>query len=182
MEIDEHSGRPFKIYPKDMTARQSALIERITAGPRGRVPPNLQIWLHNIEFAEVVEKFGEYVSQKAPFSLRVKEIVILGVASFWRSVFEWHFHAGLARKHGITDTQVDAIWNKADPKFTDPVEQLTYELVFAITEGRDVGDDLHKRAMETLGHSGVSDIIGLAGLYTMIAQTIMFYRLSPPKQ
>jgi 4-carboxymuconolactone decarboxylase len=181
MEIDEHPGRPFKINPKDMTAQQSALIERIKAGPRGRVPPNLQIWLHNIEFAEVVEKFGEYVSQKAPFSPKAKEIVILGVASFWRSAFEWHFHAGLAKKHGVTDAQVDAIWNKTDPKFTDPVEQVTYELVFAITENRDVGDDLHKRAMEKLGHSGVGDIIGLAGLYTMIAQTIVFYKLSPPK-
>ena len=129
----------------------------------------------------MVERFGEYVSQRAPFSPKAKEIVILGVASFWRSAFEWHFHASLAKKNGITDAQVDAIWNKSDPKFTDPVEQVTYELVFAVTEGRDVNDDLHKRAMEKLGHAGVSDIIGLAGLYTMIAQTVMFYRLSPPK-
>jgi 4-carboxymuconolactone decarboxylase len=164
-----------------MTAQQSALIERIKAGPRGRVPPNLQIWLHNMDFAEVAERFGEYVSQKAPFPARAKEIVILGVASFWRSAFEWHFHAALAKKHGIADAQIDAIWNKADPKFADPVEQITYELVFAVTESRDVSDGLHQRAMEKLGHAGVSDIIGLAGLYSMIAQTIMFYRLSPPK-
>jgi 4-carboxymuconolactone decarboxylase len=181
MEFPEHPGRPFRIDPKDMTAQRSALIERIKAGPRGRVPPNLQIWLHNIDFAEVAERFGEYVSQKAPFSPRAKEIVILGVASFWRSAFEWHFHAALAKKHGITDAQIDAIWNKTDPKFTDPVEQVTYELVFAVTESSDVSDGLHKRAMEKLGHSGVSDIIGLAGLYTMIAQTIVFYKLSPPK-
>ena len=181
MEIQEHPGRPFKIDPREITAQQSALIERIKSGPRGRVPPNLQIWLHNIEFAEVAEKFGEYVSQRAPFSPKAKEIVILGVASFWRSAFEWHFHAGLAKKNGVTDAQVDAIWNKTDPKFMDPVEQVTYQLVFAITEGRDVSDDLHKRAMEKLGHAGVSDVIGLAGLYTMIAQTIMFYKLSPPK-
>jgi 4-carboxymuconolactone decarboxylase len=164
-----------------MTAQQSALIERIKAGPRGRVPPNLQIWLHNIDFAEVAERFGEYVSQKAPLSPRAKEIVILGVASFWRSAFEWHFHAALAKKHGVTDAQIDAIWNKTDPKFSDPVEQVTCELVFAVNESRDVSDGLHDRAMEKLGHAGVSDIIGLAGLYSMIAQTIMFYRLSPPK-
>jgi 4-carboxymuconolactone decarboxylase len=182
MEIGEYPGRPYRIDPKKRTPRQSALIDRIEAGPRGRVPINLEIWQHNIEFAEVAEKFGEYVSQKAPFSPRTKEIVILVAASFWQSEFECYFHADLARKHGVSDAQIQAIWNKADPKFPDPVDQITYELVFAIYEKRDVSDDLHERAMEKLGHAGVSDIIGLTGLYSMIAQTIIFYRLSPPGQ
>ena len=93
-----------------------------------------------------------------------------------------YFHADLARKHGVSDAQIQAIWNKADPKFPDPVDQITYELVFAIYEKRDVSDDLHRRALDKLGHAGVSDIIGLTGLYSMIAQTIIFYRLSPPSE
>jgi 4-carboxymuconolactone decarboxylase len=181
MDIDEHPGRPYKIAPEDISAQQSALIERVKAGPRGRMPPNLSIWLNNIEFAEVAEKFGEYVSQKAKFAPRAKEIIILIVASHWRSEFEWFFHSSMGKKLGITDAQVDALWNKTDPKFADPVDQITYELVFALNEKHEISDDLHKRAFEKLGHVGVSDIIGLAGLYSMIAQTIMFYKLSPPK-
>jgi 4-carboxymuconolactone decarboxylase len=176
----EHPGRPWQIAPEAMDAQQRALVEHILSGPRGRVPPNLLIWLNDIEFAKVAEKFGEYVSQLAPFAPRQKEIVILGVAAFFASDFEWHFHAPLARKHGLTDAQIDAIRAQRDPGLADPVDAASWALVTALLSGKGVSDALHAQAMQHLGHKGVQDIIGLMGLYTMIAQTIAFYRVPVP--
>ena len=180
MEFEEHPGRPWKIAPDRMTDAQRALVRHVEGGPRGRMPPNLTIWLNNMGFAPVAEKFGEYVSQIATFTPRQKEIVILTVAAFWQSRFEWHFHQALGAKRGLTQQQIDAIWQGTDPGFTDPVERASWELVRALL-AHDVPDEVHRRTMEQLGHQGVQDIVGLMGLYTMIAQTIAYYRVPIPK-
>jgi 4-carboxymuconolactone decarboxylase len=181
VRLDEYPGRPYRLDRTDMNAQQRALVERVEAGPRGAVPINLQIWLHNPNFADAAEAFGRYVSQEAPIGKRAKEIIILVVAAYWESEFEWYWHSTLAAKFGITQEQIDAIRAKRDPGFSEPSEQITYEMAFALNERRDVSDELYKRAMEVLGHTGVSDLIGLMGLYTMIAHTINTYRVPIPK-
>ena len=81
---------------------------------------------------------------------------------------------------GLTQAQVDAIWAGRDPGFEDDFDQVSWELAVALLEKREISDDLHRRALEQLGHRGVHDIVGLMGLYTMIAQTLSFYRVPVP--
>lgn len=180
MDFAEYPGRPWKISDSAMSASQKALVEHVCSGPRGRMPPNISIWLNNIEFAKVAEKFGEYVTQLAPFTKRQKEIVILVNAAYWKSRFEWHFHEALGQKHGLSRGQIEAIWEGHDPRFEDPVEAVSYRLAHALLYQREVDDSLHHQAMHLLGHQGVQDIIGIMGLYSMIAQTIVFYRVPVP--
>lgn len=177
----EYPGRGFAIPENQMSPAQRALIERMEAGPRGKVPINQRIWMQNISFAEVAERFGSYVSAEAPMTPREKEICILVVAAYWNSSFEWHWHEPLAHKHGITPEQTEAIRNGQDPRFEAPTDQLTYEIAHALLARRDVPDDLYARAMDVLGCNAIFDRIGLMGLYGMIAQTITLYRLQVPK-
>lgn len=162
------------------TERQSQLISKIEAGPRGRVPINLRIWLHNPDFVDAVEPFGLYVSNAAPITKRQKEIVVLVGASFWEAELEWHVHQGHAKKVGITVEQIEAIGKAISPNFSDETENLTYELTVALHAKGRVPDELYARAIERLGHKGVSDLIGLIGLYTMISMTLNFYDIPPP--
>jgi 4-carboxymuconolactone decarboxylase len=180
MDFSEYPGRPWKIVAEAMSAPQRALVEHVNAGPRGRMPPNLSIWLNDIDFAKVVEPFGEYVTQLAPFTKRQKEIVILVNAAYWKSRFEWHFHEALGLKHGLSKGQIEAIWEGRNPGFEDPLEAVSYQLAHALLHQRDVDDALHEKAMQLLGHQGVQDIIAIMGLYSMIAQTIVFYRVPIP--
>jgi 4-carboxymuconolactone decarboxylase len=165
---------------EERTERQSQLISKIEAGPRGRVPINLRIWMRNPDFVDAVEPFGLYVSNTAPITKRQKEIAVLVGASFWEAELEWHVHQGHAKKVGITAEQIEAIGNGVSPNFPDETENLTYELAVAFHGKGRVPDELHARAMERLGHKGVSDLIGLIGLYTMISMTLNFYDVSPP--
>ncbi|MEB2320752.1 MAG: carboxymuconolactone decarboxylase family protein [Pseudomonadota bacterium] len=178
--LSEYPGRPYRIASDTMNDAQKAIVTRVVAGPRGAVPINLQIWLNNPGFAEVAERFGCYVSQEAPMTPRAKEIVILVVSAQMDSDFEWYWHSRLARTHGLTEEQITAIREKRDPDFSDPLEAVTHALAYGLSERRDVPDALHARAMQLLGHSGISDVIGLMGLYTMIAHTINVYRVPLP--
>jgi 4-carboxymuconolactone decarboxylase len=179
-EITERADRPFLIPQDRLTPEQNAIVARIESGPRKRVPINQRIWLENPAFADVAERFGNYVSQLAPIPARQKEICICVVAAFWQSQYEWYWHERLAQQHGVTQEQTDAIWRGEETKFVDDAEQATYELARALTSTRKVSDDLYRRSLQTLGKSGVHDRIGLMGLYTMIAQTLMFYDAPMP--
>lgn len=174
------SSRPFEIAPAERNERQKAIVERIESGPRGRVPINLRAWLHNPDFVDVVEPFGLYVSQLAPITKRQKEILVLTGARFWKAAYEWYMHEGHALKAGITSQEIDRIRVGKSPEFADPVEQLTWELGSALHSQGPVPEPLYRRCIEVLGHKGVSDLIGLAGLYSMIAMTLNFYDVVPP--
>lgn len=171
--------RDFEIPPQQRTERQQAMYRHIEQGPRGRVMVNLRAWLHNMDFLDVAEPFGLYLSQLAPLTKRQKEILVLVHAHFWDAKFEWAAHVKHALKAGITQEQIDAIAQGCTPTFGDRVEDLTYELVNTLHTVRHVDDDLYSRCMEVFGHKGVSDLIGLIGLYTMVAMTLNFYDVPP---
>lgn len=181
IQIPEAPGRPFRIAPQDLSAAQADLVRRILEGPRKDLPINMEIWLHSPMFAEVANGFAEYVGHRAPMSRRVKEITILVVAAHWGSRFEWFWHERLSRQLGIDDEQIASLRARRAAAFDDPVEQTACELAFALLERRDVDDDLHARAVRILGHAAVADLIGLIGLYTMVAFTLDFYRVPVPE-
>ncbi|MDO9200129.1 MAG: hypothetical protein Q8S96_03825 [Hydrogenophaga sp.] len=180
IHIPEAPGRPFRIPPGEMSEPQSNLVQRILAGPRKDLPINMEIWLHSPAFAEVANSFAEYVGHRAPMSKRIKEITILVVAAFWGSRFEWFWHERLARQLGIDEGQIAQLKERQAAGFDDPVEQTAYEVAFALLERRDMDDELHARAVRILGHAAVADLIGLIGLYTMVAFTLDFYRVPVP--
>lgn len=167
--------RDFEIPPHQRNERQQAMVTHIEQGPRGRVMVNLRAWLHNMDFLDVAEPFGLYLSQLAPMTKRQKEILVLIHARHWDAKFEWDAHVKHALKAGITQEQIDQIAAGGKPVFGDVVEDLTWELVTALHTVRHIDDDLYERSMKVLGHKGVSDLIGLIGLYTMVAMTLNFY-------
>jgi 4-carboxymuconolactone decarboxylase len=179
--IPEAPGRPFRIPQGEMSEAQADLVRRIVAGPRKDLPVNMEIWLHSPQFAEVANSFAEYVGHRAPMSKRIKEITILVVAAHWGSRFEWFWHERLARQLGLEEEQLARLKVKQPVDLDDPVERVAYELAFAMLERRDVDDDLYARAVRILGHAMVADLIGLIGLYTMVAFSIDFHRVPVPE-
>ena len=180
VHIPEAPGRPFRIAPDAMSEAQADLVRRILAGPRKDLPINMEIWLHSPDFAEVANGFAEYVGHRAPMTRRVKEITILVVAAYWGSRFEWFWHERLARQLGLDDAQLAALKARREVRFDDAVEQAAHDVAFAMMERREVDDELHARAVRVLGHAAVADLVGLIGLYTMVAFTLDFYRVPLP--
>ncbi len=174
-------ARAFEVRPDEMTERQAGFVSRMLSGPRGRIPINLRAWLHNPDFLDVVEPFGFYVSQTSPLTRREREIVILVNARCWQAAYERHLHERHALDAGITARQVAAILAGESPDFPEPREQVAWELAVALHEHRRVPDALYRRVLATYGQSGVSDLVGLMGLYTMIAFTLNFYDVPAPR-
>lgn len=180
VKIGEAPGRPYRIQPHERSAAQAELVERILAGPRKDLPVNMELWLHSPAFAEVANRFAEYVGHLAPMTRRVKEITILVVATYWQSAFEWFWHERLARQLDIEADAIAAIRDRRRAHFADAREQVAHDLAVALLFERQVDDALHDRAVSLLGRSGVADLVGLIGLYGMVAHSLDFYRVPLP--
>jgi 4-carboxymuconolactone decarboxylase len=50
--------------------------------------------------------------------------------------------------------------------FTDQREQVVYEMATCLAHARWVSQGLYERAVEALGHVGITDVIVLMGSYT----------------
>jgi 4-carboxymuconolactone decarboxylase len=59
--------------------------------------------------------------------------------------------------------------------FDDKREQVIYEMAKCLTESRWVSKGLYDRAVEALGHEGITDVICLMGFYTSVSMTLAFY-------
>jgi 4-carboxymuconolactone decarboxylase len=178
--IPEHPSRRFRITEAEMTLGQSDLVRRIIEGPRKDLPVNMEIWLHSTRFAELANDFAEYVGHLAPKTKRLKEIAILVVASGLNSAFEWFWHERLGKQLGLTPEQLAALRDGSNPVFEDETEQVTCDLARAMVLRQGVDQDLHERAIRLLGRDGVADLIGLLGLYVMVAYSLDFYEVPVP--
>lgn len=179
-KIQQNPNRLFRIVEKEMTSAQSDLVRRIMEGPRKDLPVNMEIWLHSPIFAELANRFAEYVGHQAPKTKRLKEIAILVVASGLNSAFEWFWHEQLGIQVGLTTEQITALKEGRNPDFEDAIEQVTCDLARAMVLRHGVNQVLHERAIRLLGRDGVADLIGLLGLYVMVAYSLDFYDVPVP--
>src|SRR5205085_9905531 len=84
-------------------------------------------------------------------------------------------HERLAKAAGLPAAKIDAILCGLPASFDDEREQVVYEMAVALSSGRWVPRGLHDRAVKTLGHVGITDVITLMGHYTSVAMTLAFY-------
>ena len=75
-----------------------------------------------------------------------------------------------------------AIRAREPARFDDPVEQTAHDLTVALMQRREVDAELHKRGVELLGHAGMAELVGLIGLYTMVAYSLDIYRVPVPDE
>src|SRR4030095_3492027 len=84
-----------------------------------------------------------------------------------------HERAGKAA--GLPPDTVEAILSGLPASFSDKREQVVYEMATCLANARWVAKGLYDRAVETLGHVGVTDVITLMGFYASVAMTLAFY-------
>ena len=168
-------GRYAEIPYDKMSAEQQAGYDALMES-RGRLPGPTKIWVHNPKLAKVAGPFGAHF-QPGQYSLseREREIAVCVITSHWRSAYPTSAHERIAKAAGLAADKVDAILGGMPTSFTDAREQVVYEMAIVLSSGRWVSRGLHERAVEALGHVGVTDVITLMGHYTSVAKTLAFY-------
>ncbi len=74
--------------------------------------------------------------------------------------------------------KVEALLSGLPTSFSDTREQVVYEMATCLAKARWVSKGLYDRAVEALGHVGITDVITLMGFYASVAMTLAFYDVS----
>jgi 4-carboxymuconolactone decarboxylase len=142
---------------------------------RGRLPGPNKIWVHNPKLAKAAAPLGAHFRTGYSLSEREREIAVVIITSKWRSVYPTNAHERAGKAAGLPADKIEAMLSGLPTSFTDRREQVVYEMATCLANSRWVAKGLYDRAVEALGHVGITDVICLIGYYTMVAMTLAFY-------
>lgn len=183
--------RPF-LQPARSTARlsdipedeldeaQARAVAEAVAGTRGRVPAPMRAWLANPEFARRAQSLGETLRYHTSLPARLSELAILVTARLWRSPYEWRVHSASASNAGLDATIIEAIRAGQSPATAAEDERLVIDIAIALRERERIGDELFDRAIVALGKTGLAELLGILGYYTLVSMTLNVYEIDTP--
>jgi 4-carboxymuconolactone decarboxylase len=142
---------------------------------RGQVGGPSKIWVHNPKLAKAAGPLGAYFRTGYSLSEREREIAVIIINSKWHSAYPTNAHERAGKAAGLPADKVEALLSGLPTSFADKREQVVYEMATCLTSSRWAAKGLYDRAVEALGHEGVTDVICLMGYYTMVSMTLAFY-------
>ena len=169
-------GRYTELSLDEMTAEQKEAYNYLMDGPRGRLPGPYKVWIHNPRLVHAADPLGRHFTPGG-YSLteREREIAVVVITNTWASDYPATAHEKRGKEVGLTAAQIEAIAAGLPTSFEDPREQVVYEVALTLANNRIVTEGLYARAVDLLGHPGVSDVISLMGYYTAVSLTMNFY-------
>ena len=167
-------GRYAEIPYDEMTPEQQAAYRGLMES-RGRLPGPNKIYVHNPKLANVMGPLGAYFRTGYSLSEREREIAVCIINSRFHSAYPTSAHERAGKAAGLPNDKVEAILSGLPASFTDKREQVVYEMATCLANARWVSKGLYDRAVEALGHVGITDVITLMGYYASAAMMTSFY-------
>jgi 4-carboxymuconolactone decarboxylase len=169
-------GRYAELPVDQMTPAQRDGYRAMVDGPRGRLPGPYKIWVHNPKLVRAASPLGNHFTPgQSALSEREREIAVVVITSAWHSAYPAAAHEKRGKEVGLPAATVEAMVAGEPVSFTDAREQVVYEMAVALAGRRLVSQGLYDRAVTTLGHEGITDVIVLMGYYTCVSLTMNFY-------
>jgi 4-carboxymuconolactone decarboxylase len=169
-------GRYAEIPVDQMTPTQREGYRAMVDGPRGRLPGPYKVWVHNPKLLLAAAPLGQHFTpDQSSLTEREREIAVVIMTSRWHSAYPTAAHEKRGKEVGLPAATVEALVAGLPASFSDPREQVVYEMATALAAGTLVSQGLYERAVKTLGHERITDIIVLMGYYTAVSLTMNFY-------
>ena len=158
---------------RDAAAEFEALRGRTVFGP-------FEAMLHSPKLMSLAQIMGEYLRYHSGVGTTLSELAILIVARHWSQDYEWHVHAPIAAKAGISAEIIAAIRDGRRPDAMSADEAIIHDLSSELLQTRRVSDATWARAEQRFGKAGVVDLVGLNGYYSLLAMQLNAARFKLP--
>jgi 4-carboxymuconolactone decarboxylase len=168
------------IATEEMNADQRRIADEIAAGPRGKLQGPLKVWLHSPALADKAQRLGQFCRYETSLPTHLSELAILVTGRFWDAEFEWYAHKKIGLNAGLDPALVEAIRRRKVPSFKSDAERIVYEFATQLHRDHRVGDATYAEAMVEFGETGVVDLVGILGYYTLISMTLNTFHVPLP--
>jgi 4-carboxymuconolactone decarboxylase len=147
-----------------------------TIKERGEVPGPYKIWLQNPKLMEIMVPLGAYYQGRSSLSKAEIEIATNLTNAKWLAGYSNYEHEIIAeRDGGLPPEKVEALIAGLPTSFEDPRQQVVYQMTSTLIAPRVVPTGLYRRAVELLGHAGLTDLTVLIGYFTCVSISLRAY-------
>lgn len=160
-----------------LSPAQQAAYDAVT-GSRGAVVGPFTVLLHRPEIASAAEALGGYLRHRAAFDPRVREAVILTVATLLDCAFERQAHEELGAKAGLSVSDLASIRTDGGAELTGELGLATGIARALIVEHR-IPDVLFARARARWSEPELVDLASLIGYYQFLAAVLNAFEVVP---
>lgn len=168
--------------PEALTPEQAAACAEVVQGPRGKVPAPMIGWLPNPELARRLQKVGELLRFDTSLGPVLTELAILVCARHWTSHVEWKAHKAIGLQAGMDPKIPEDIAARREPDLGDDERaRAVYALASSLVKTGRTPEPLYRSAIAALGEQGVTEVIALAGYYTLAAFTLNTFEIALPE-
>jgi 4-carboxymuconolactone decarboxylase len=168
-------GRYKELLIEEMTPDQKRAFE-FTMKERGQVPGPYKIWLQNPKLIQVMVPLGAYYQGHSSLSKAEIEIATNLTNARWLAGYSNYEHEIIGQKDGgLPPLKVQALIAGLPTSFEDPRQQVVYEITSALLAPRVVPTGLYRRAIDLLGHEGLTDVTVLIGYFTCVSLSLRAY-------
>ena len=174
-------SRLSKMRRAELNDAQAEQYDRIA---RGRKPGEddqfggpFDPWIRSHELARRAYSFGGYIWERTSLDRGIVELAICVTARYWRSNVEWVAHAAAAKRFGISDDVLDAVFDERRPEGASDEVLATWDFCKVLHETKDVPRDIYDRAVGLFGEQGVVELIAAIGYYTMVSMTLNTFEI-----
>jgi 4-carboxymuconolactone decarboxylase len=137
-------------------------------------------WLHAPEVGTQLAELGSALRFRSSLERPLLEIAIITVGARWKAEFEWWAHAGMARRHGVSDAVVDAIGRGDPPPFETDDERVVYSVARQLADEGQLDAPTYDAARQLLGQRGLVELVSLCGYYSLISFTLNAFAVPLP--
>jgi 4-carboxymuconolactone decarboxylase len=179
--------------PRELDPEQQALYTEITGGPRaagpqlfaltdaeGRLNGPFNAMLFSPGVGRALQALGTAIRYGTDLTPRTREIAILVVAAAWDSAFERYAHEPVGRAAGLSEAEVRALREGADPGLTDPSEHAAWSVARALSEHHHLDDAWYAAARDALGERALFELSTLVGYYATLALQLRLFDVGGP--
>jgi 4-carboxymuconolactone decarboxylase len=180
--------RLIPITPGRLTGEQRGVYDAILGGPRGpgfaaadgHLTGPFNAMLYNPAIGGPLQELGAALRYHGNLDDRARELAIVTVAVAYRAEFEWATHSRIAAGLGVDAATLERIRQGDEPDLDDPTEAIVLEVVRALLDRVDVGDELYARAVDAIGEGGLVELTTLVGYYGTLALQMRLFRVPLP--
>ena len=166
----------YKEAPLDQMSPEVRKAYDYTVKVRGQVPGPYKIWLQNPKLIDVMVPLGAYYQGHASLTKAEIEIATNLINAKWLAAYSNYEHEKIAEHDGhLPPEKVQALIAGLPTQFDDGRQQVVYEITTALIAPRVVPTGLYQRAVDLIGHEGLTDLTVLIGYFTCVSLSLRAY-------
>jgi alkylhydroperoxidase family enzyme len=142
-----------------------------------RVPNAIATMLHYPRLAGAFLSYNGTLLFDPALEPRLREIIILRVASRTRAPYEWEQHVRLSKRCGVTDDEIAAIARAGDAPGWSPLEGDLLAATDQLIDGYRVDDETWTRLAAQLDPRQLVEMLFVVGTYTCLAMVFNSFGL-----